>query len=119
MIDPLYRYTSAPTVKQNLGVAPDTVFDAAGTKTVIRNVPTIFASSVTVFITAVGAKVTDVSLITYGGSRTITVPVSILGGLNAGSSTTIKYTGALGESYDVQVSMNGAGSVNIWTCARA
>lgn len=126
MIGPIDRYTSIPWSSEAL--ATDSV---GGTVivippltdvTVISNVSSIHAHSITVFIEVrVGALAAPgVTIRKYAANRTFSVDTNIIGVLAAPATAAADSVTAVGQTYDVIVHGGAAGaSVRVWTCARS
>ena len=124
MIEPLYRWTAVPLVEQKLATDPvngsiDVNIPAGATVTLISDVPSIFAHSVTVFIDPNAGGLTNLTLRKYAGSRSMFIDTVIAAAIPA-AGVAVDNTSAQGESYDVRVTNPTAGIITVrcWTCAK-
>lgn len=110
----------------------------AGTSTtIIRNVASIHAVYIDVFVIA-SVRINSVDLVLYGANGDVAVPINIhTGNVAAGTALQHRYGGSLqsvsvgpfqvgqgiGQFYDVLVTNNDAGglagTVTVWTAARS
>ena len=124
MIGPIDRNINVPCVEEEIALNPSggvdvPVLAAAGTTTVISNVPCIHAREIVVFVdnrNGLG-KVDHVYLGLYAGARTIAVVVD-LGSVAVGASAAFQYTAGAGQTYDVAIDPLADTTVRVWTCAR-
>jgi hypothetical protein len=123
MISPIDRFTSLPYVSQAVAISPTNTYDfpvVAGTNFVIRDVPSIHAHSVTIFVAPTGTAVTNVTIRKYAANRTITQDaIAIAGPVAAGATASVDNVGTIGETYDILLTAAGAGTVKVWTAARS
>jgi hypothetical protein len=118
MISPLDRYTSVPLSVEAVAF---NVTVPAGTTTVLTNVASIHAHSITVFIEMVaGALIAPgVTIRKYAANRQIQVDTNVVGVLAAPNSAAVDNTSAVGQTYDLLVTTAAPATLNIWTCSRS
>jgi hypothetical protein len=126
VIEPLYRYTSIPTVEQlstynatTRSVSID-VDPAAGAYDILIGLPTIHARSVTLFLECTVA-LNSVQFRKWAANRTIDVFEAASGALVAGVTLGYTSTSTLGETLDLRINkaVTLPGTIIAWLCARA
>lgn len=126
MIAPIDRQMNFPWSTEALAVSStntvDIVIPPAVDLTVISNVSSIHAHSITVFISVLAGALAapGVTIRKYAANKTITVDTNIIGILAAPATAAADSTAAVGQTYDVIVHGGAAGAtVRVWTCARS
>jgi hypothetical protein len=122
MISPIDRFTSLPMVSQAVAVDPTTAtynfaFAAGAGQTAIRNVPSIFAHSITIFVQPTVA-ITNVTIRRYAANRQIQQDTVVIAAVGAGVAASVDSVGTVGETYDILFSAAAPGTLKMWTVAR-
>lgn len=123
MIAPIDRQMNFPWSTEAVAVNGSNALEVtvpAGATTVISNVSSIHAHSITVFVQVVaGALVAPgITIRKYAANRTIVVDTNIIGVVAAPNSAAADNTSALGQTYDIIVHTGAAATVRVWTCSR-
>jgi hypothetical protein len=124
MIAPIDRQMNFPWSTEATAVNGSNEFNVtvpAGATTVISNVSSIHAHSVTVFVQVIaGALVAPgVTIRKYAANRTITVDANVIGVVAAPNSAAADSVLPVGQTYDIIVHTGAAATLRVWTCARS
>jgi hypothetical protein len=115
---PLNLFTSVPWSAEAVAFR---VTVPAGTTTVLSNIPSIHAHSITVFVEMLGGALSapGVTIRKYAANRQIQVDTNVIGALIAPNSAAADSVLPVGQTYDILVTTAANATLNIWTCARS